>query len=167
MAPEKVREMLRDYRGYLGRCKHLEKVISTLEHDIASAERNLISDSVSIGGQNMDGMPHGTSISNPTEQVAVRIASGYKPDYLVKMETELKEVKDEYNEKVVTVIFVDAWLKCLPERERWVIENQVIDSVSWRELVCQYPIKFGETRTKRGLQLMRDKAMERIYAFTA
>lgn len=163
MQPERVDEMLRNYREYAGRCKHLESLIPILQTEIEKMKAHAAEELVSKGGKEMDGMPHGTNVGNPTERMGIMLADGYQSEHLIERQAELDEAQKEYNDKLPTVVFVEAWLKGLPERERWVIENQVIDSVTWREIMSQYPIRFGETRTKRGLQILRDRAMEKIY----
>lgn len=164
MTANSVNQMLKQYRKYLGRCAYLEELIPKLKTEIAEMYSKIVEDVVSIGGQQMDGMPHSPTVGRPTESLGIAIADGYRPDALVAKEKELADAQREYNEKLTTVVFVGAWLKGLTEREHWIIESQVIDGVSWRELVCEYHVKYGENRTKRSLQILRDKAMEKIYA---
>ena len=167
MSPDKVDEMLGKYRAFLGRCKHLEELIRTLEYELEWMKSHIVEDTVSIGGQEMDGMPHGTSPGKPTERLAVMIASGFKPDFIIQQEKDIAEAKSEYIEKKRVVSFVEAWLAGLTDRERWIVVKQVIDGVTWRELVPDYSKEFGETRTKRGLQMLRDRAVEKIYDIAA
>lgn len=163
MTPERVNEMLKNYREYSGRCAYLETYIKQLEKEVENMQDNLVLDQIASGGGSLDGMPHGTTVGNPTERAGIALADGYMPDYLLLKKKELADAQLEVSRKATTVIFVNAWLRGLSERERWIIENQVIDGVSWRELTTEYYIKFGETRTKRALQLFRGKAMEKIY----
>ena len=164
MLPERVDEMLRDYREFSGRCAYLETLIQSLDKEIEIMNGNEFYENiVPLGGQALDGMPHGSSVGNPTEQIGIMLADGHKPDYIVEKERELADAKQEYEYKYPTVVFVNAWLKGLTDRERWIIENQVIDGVSWRELTSEHLAKYGETRTKRSLQLLRDKALGKIY----
>ena len=162
MLPESVFQKLKSYREYSGRCAYLEIHIRELKREIDRDENRLYMDQVILTA-NLDGMPHGSNVGNPTERAGITLADGYEPDYLVKKKRELAEEEQELAEKSLTVIFVNAWLKGLTERERWIIENQVIDGVSWRELASEYFVKFGETRTKRSLQMLRDRTMDKIY----
>ena len=163
MLPERVDVMLHNYREYSGRCKYLENLIPMLEEEVVKIKSKMASDLVSIGGMNLDGMPHGTGVGKPTERAGVLLADGYQSDQMIETQERIKNAKEEYKEKLPTVVFVEAWMKGLTERERWIVENQVIDSVTWREIIAQYHIKFGEPRTKRSLQMLRDKAMDKIY----
>lgn len=162
MLPESVMQKMKKYREYSGRCAYLEIHIKELNKAIEKAESSLYMDQVMLSG-NLDGMPHGTTVGNPTERAGITLADGYMPDYLAEMKKDLSEAEQEMADKSLTVIFVNAWLKGLSDRERWIVENQVIDGVSWRELISEYFVKFGETRTKRALQMFRDRAMDKVY----
>ena len=73
------------------------------------------------------------------------------------------ELQEEYAERKKTVDYVGAWLEGLPERERWMVETQIMDGVVWREVVLQYQEKYGEYRSKDTLKRIRDKALDLIY----
>ena len=163
MLPTRVDTMLRNYREYAGRVLHLENHIASLSKTIEELRATALADAASPGSQNMDGMPHGTAVGQPTERIAIMFADGFTPDYIVKLEMELEACRAEYDEKVQTVIFVDAWLKGLTEKERWIIEKQVIDAVTWRELIVLYARDFGEPRTKEALKKLRVRTMDKIY----
>lgn len=163
MTAERVNEMLHNYREYLGRCKHLEIEIAQAEKALKSSIATAREDAAAPGGQNLDGMPHGTTVGNPTERIALMFADGRYPKYIEDIAADLKELKEEYRQKSPTVVFVEAWLLGLTERERWIIEQQVIDGVTWRELASQHEKLFGEQRTKEGLKKLRARALEKIY----
>lgn len=163
MLPDRVDEMLRNYREYLGRVLHLERYIVELKQEIEKNKAEALVEAASPGSPNMDGMPHGTIVSQPTERIALQFASGNWPEFVQESMAKLKEAEDEYNEKVGTVIFVDAWLKGLTERERWIIEKQVIDKAPWREVTAMFYREFDSVRSKEGLKYIRDKALQKIY----
>lgn len=163
MTTERVNEMLHCYREYLGRCKHLEAEIAQAEKALASSIATAREDAAAPGGQNLDGMPRGTAVSSPTERIAMMFAEGRFPKYIEDIVTDLEKLKAEYQQKSPTVVFVDAWLLGLTEHERWIVERQVIDGVTWRELSSQHEKLFGEQRTKEGLKKLRARALEKIY----
>lgn len=163
MLPTTVDTMLKDYRSFAGRCKFLEGRMMQIQNSIEREMGKQAEEMVSIGGMNLDGMPHGTSVGNPTEKLGVMLADGVMTPFVHELIAEKEAIKEEYDEKILTVVFVEGWLKGLTERERWIVEQQVIDKVTWRELMAEYPLRFGETRTKRALQMLRDRAMEKIY----
>ena len=167
MTQERVDTMLHNYREYVGRCKYLAAEIDEMTEDLKTLKASSYSDAVAPGAQNLNGMPHGTDVSSPTERIAVMFASGSKPTYIVELEKIIEELKCEYRRKWTTVVFVESWLQCLTDRERWIIVQQVIDGVTWRELTMQYEHCFGEARTRDGLKKLKQKALSKIYKTAA
>ena len=163
MKPEHVDELLKSYRAEVGRCKHLEIEIDILTKRIAHDKEALVGYLVGPGAQEITDMPRGTSIGNPTEKYGLMLADGWTTDEIKADEAKLAELEAEYAERHKTVVFVDGWLAGLPERERWMIEKQVIDAVIWRELITQYTQQYGEYRSKDTLKRLRDRALEMIY----
>ena len=152
MTRERVDEMLKLYRFELGRSGHLLIELQELEREIAAEEKAMLDDVTSIGGQNLDGMPRGT-----------KLADGYKSDHLLDLEEKWIPLKAAYDRSQVVVGHVDAWLSGLNERERWVIEKQVIDCESWRDIISKYRDDFKEKTSKYTLKRLREKAMEKVY----
>lgn len=163
MTIERVDEMLKTYRFEVGRCGHLRKDIEVLVSDIERAKRGLASDLVGPGAQEITDMPKGTTVGNPTEKYGLMLAGGWVSDEIREMENKLAEMQAEYTERKKTVDYVESWLNGLSERERWMVETQVIDGVIWREVLAQYQEKFGEYRSKDTLKRLRDRAMDLIY----
>ena len=79
------------------------------------------------------------------------------------MQAELKETRQEHEQRYFTVLFVSAWLNGLPERERWIVEHQVIDGEYWKEVVCKFKTAFQEETSKDSLKRLKQRAMEKIY----
>ena len=162
MQKESVDAMLSNYREHLARCEYLECEIPVLERLAEGMRKTMIEDAVSCT-QVISDMPRGTSISDPTGRLAMIFASGGVTDHVRQIEKEIAEKRRELMHKRVTVIFVGAWLKALNEKERFVIEKQVIDKFFWRDVVRMYDRTFGEAYSKNGLKSIRDNALQRIY----
>ena len=162
MTLERIEEMLKTYRFEVGRCGHLANEITQLEKDIAWLQNNPAEELCGPSAQVITDMPRGTSVGNPTERIGLMLAAGYESQDVREMRIKLAEMKAEYAERRKTVDYVESWLAGLPERERWMIEMQVIDGVIWREIITKYPEKFGEYRSKNTLKRIRDRAMEMI-----
>lgn len=79
MQPEQVREMLDNYRQFQGRCEYLELYIRQMQDDIEALTHDVAEGLALSGNRELDGMPHGTTVSNPTERMGVMLASGYMP----------------------------------------------------------------------------------------
>ena len=163
MTVERIEEMLKTYRAEVGRCGHLQMEIELLRKEIEADKAGLAGDLAGPGAQVITDMPRGTAVGNPTEKLGIMLASGYISDDIREKEARLNDLQAEYNERHKTVVYVESWLAGLPERERWMIETQVIDGVIWREILTQYPEKFGEYRSKDTLKRIRDKALDMIY----
>lgn len=163
MTIERVDEMLKSYRAEVGRCGHLLMEIDILKTEIEREKATLAYDLAGLGAQVITDMPRGTNVGNPTEKIGIMLADGWLTDDIREKEARLGELQAEYDERHKTVVFVESWLNGLPERERWMIEMQVIDGVIWRELIALYPEKFGEYRSKDTLKRIRDKALDMIY----
>lgn len=162
MHPEKVDRMLRDYREFRGRCEFLRHEIGLEERKLAILRETMIDDAVSMS-PNLTGMPKGSGTSKPVEALAIRFGNGYVPAYIQEIEKALDEKKKELREKMVTVVFVEAWLKGLTDKERTIVEKQVIDGRFWREIVFEYRAKYGEEYSREGLKRIKKVAMEKIY----
>lgn len=162
MTLERIEEMLKTYRFEVGRCGHLENEIASTKRAIEAAKAGLAGDLAGPGAQVITDMPRGTTVGNPTEKLGMMLAAGYKSEEIMELESKLGELIAEYTERRKTVDYVTSWLNGLPERERWMIEMQVIDGVIWREILMKYPERFGEYRSKDTLKRIRDKALDMI-----
>lgn len=163
MLPEKADQMLRDYKVFLGRCKYLSALIPELKAEAAALRDNAVNDLISVSSQNLDGMPHGTSVGNPTERIAIILADGYTSEGVIELEKQITAYEAELRDKLITVRFVEAWLDGLSEKERWIVHRQVIEGAYWREIVHEYRTKYSEEYTKDGLKRIRDAALEKIH----
>lgn len=163
MAPEKVDQFLKDHKMTVGRHKYLVSMIEELKSQAEDWKKNLAEDIVSLGGQVIDGMPHGTTVGNPTERFGIMLASGFTPEGLKELEQEIRKLEKEAHDKEVSIRIVEAWLDGLTEKERWIVEKQVIDGMYWREVVSEYHRQYGEEYSKEGLKRIRDGAVSKIY----
>lgn len=162
MNRESVDAMLACYREHLARCEYLEHAIPELKKLASSMREHMIDESVSITPVLSD-MPRGSGISDPTGRLAEKFAEGFVTDHVKQIEAEIAEKTRELSAKTITVVFVGAWLKCLNEKERFVVEKQVIDKLFWRDVVRAYKQLFGDEYSKHGLKAIRDSALEKVY----
>ena len=163
MLRSRVDEAIRDYKKCKARTEYLAERIALVKVELQSYMATLLDNTVSISGQKLDGMPHGSNVGSQVESLAVRFADGYKPDYVIEKETELQELTDEFNKKQSTVIFVEAWLKALNPKECFVIQKKLIDQMSWTELITAFDKEFGTLYSRNGLIGLKDRALEKIY----
>lgn len=163
MRHEKVDGMLKAYRFDVGRCGHLQTEIARLKKDIAHAMETLVQEAATVPSGRISGMPRGTTVGNPTERTAVLLASGWVPDTVKEMQQELKTLQIEFAERNFTVLFVSSWLQGLAGRERWIIEHQVIDGETWRDIGTSFRIAFGEAMSKDSLKRLKWRALQKVY----
>ena len=164
MTHNRVDTILRGYRFDLGRCGHLAMEIKELEQKYNTEKTDMIHALVSPHPQQITDMPHGTAISNPTEKFGLMLAGDYKSEEMQELDIKIMSKTDEYNERKTRVMYVQGWLTGLTERERWMVETQVIDGVFWKDVGVQYASKFGEAVSKDTLKRLRDRAMDKVYA---
>lgn len=163
MKPERAEEMLREYKGCVGRCGYLKKAILEAEADIATWERSLAADLANSGGVNMDGMPHGTAVGKPTERMALALAAGYEPGDLKEAKERLMNMIRELREKEMVVVFVEAWLSGLTEREKWLIEQLYFEQQTYAYIISSLRSKHGVNTSKDGVRRMKKAALEKIF----
>lgn len=163
MTPERIDEIIKSYRFDKGRCGHILMEMQTIEKQI-TAEKNFIAiDLAAPHAQQITDMPRGTGISNPTEKHGIMLADGYKSPELIALENKLNALQSEYDKCIENTSYVEVWFSGLSERERWVVESQVVDGLSWKSTVADYISKFGDDTSKDTLKRIKDKAMKRIY----
>ena len=163
MTHESVDAMLKDYKFSLGRVGHLGTEIERLRREIDRERAGLAEDVAAINAQQITDMPRGTTVGNPTERSGLKLASGWTPEHIREMEQELAAMDAEWSKRRLTVMFVEAWLNGLGERERWIIEQQIIDEVFWRDIIIHYRATYHEEASKDTLKRLRNKALEKIY----
>lgn len=159
-----VDAVLKSYIDDKARALHLAIEIGELEKRINAAIASLASDEAGPGAQVITGMPHGTALSNPTEQIAVRLASGWVPPEIKEWKQDLAQKKEEHEALTTKVRYVDAWMSALSDREHWIMLHQFIRGEFWRDIVTDYNAKFGGYVTKDTLKWLRGKALKTIYA---
>lgn len=163
MLPEQVDEMLKGYRTAKGRTAHLEVELGRLQAELqrtVDADREEAAD---LTGQGFSSMPHGSDVGQPTEAKGLRLCNLPPSPEAVAIKKRIHEITITMDKFRITVQFVEAWLLGLTEKERWLIENQTIDCVSWKEVTYHYGVAFGRHATLDTLKRMKRTAMEKIY----
>lgn len=158
-----VDEALRTHIDDKARASHLAIEIEELERRINTAVRQLASDEAGPRAQVITDMPHGTDVGNPTEELGIRLASGWMPPEIKEMRAQSETLKCEYNILAMRNRYVDAWLGVLTERENWVMLHQYMRQEYWRDILDDYTRQFGQYASKDTLKRMRDRALQQIY----
>lgn len=103
----------------LARYKWLRKLI-----EIREEEKKQIINSIGASRQ-LDGMPHGTSISNPTENIGIKWA---------ELQTQIDKDLDECIELRIEI---EEAIKDLPEVDQVLILLHYIEGKTWDEVACE------------------------------
>lgn len=163
MLPQHVDEMLKEYRKCLGRYSYLDVLIEELRDMEQFIEMDDRAEIIAGKGKAMDGMPHGSAVGNPTERAGIALASGYVSANLVDLREEIAKLEAERNQNYKVVLFVDAWLKGLNRKERWIVERIYFDGMTYREINGQYREIYGESCSKDSLRRLKSTALDKIY----
>lgn len=162
MLPERAEMMLAQYRRCVGRCAFLKKTIAEAEADIVLWRNHLAEDLVASGGANLDGMPRGTTVGNPTERMALMLATGYEPEDLKDAEAQITLLRDELREKEMVLCFVEAWLEGLTAKEQWLIEQLYFEGCTYNETAHAYTDKFGVPISRDGIRRMKKATVQKV-----
>ena len=163
MTAERVNAMLKAYRFEVGRCGHLMAEITAKQRQLEAEYNDTVETLAAPKPQQITDMPRGTAIGNPTERFGLMLADGFKTAMAQELEQQIAALQSEYDERIDTVMHVDSWLKGLPERERWMVETQVIDGVFWKDVASRYRERYHDDASKDTLKRIRDRAMDLIY----
>lgn len=162
MMPGKAEEMLKNYKAYLGRCSYIEAVIEGLKVSIKIAEAMppmTSSTAWEAAGRDADG----NTMGNPTERIAIMLATGIMTDDIAAMNKEIAALEAEHREKSLVVYFVQAWLKGLSAKECWMIERCYFDEMTYREINARYREEYGENCSKDLLRSLKKDALAKIF----
>ena len=163
MVQERVDLMLLNYREYVARCEYLETDIKETERLILQMRDSLVEDMIVITFR-MTGMPIPQGVSDPTGKVGDMVIAGYDTPFIREAEGAVNIMRRELAEKIPTVLFVNAWVRALDNKERFIIEQKTFGGLSWRQLIYAFRIQFGDAYTQQGLRRIKDSAMQKIYS---
>ena len=160
--------MLAKYRESMGRVGHLETYIQMIRPEIELWKRNLLRDAALSTPDRVEGMPHGSGVGKPVENIVLAYVDGYMPEELRVLIRQLESTERELKELTMIIHFVNGWMSGLSERECWIINHKVIDTdYSWREIMMMYRVQFGEDHSRDALKRIKDRAMDKIYRYAA
>lgn len=163
MTQERVRGMLSGYMRNKARKGHLEAEIKKMDREYQRTRSELVDTLAGPRAQVITDMPHGTGISDPTAQLAVKLAGGWENDELKEMRREIQRKQGCLEDIRTELEYVDAWVEGLPARERFVIEHQMLRQEYWREVEDGYRERFGYEVSRDTLKRTKMQALTLIY----
>lgn len=163
MTPERAEQMLQEYKPFLGRCNYLRTAISLIELDLAKKREGLAADLATNSASPPDGMPRGSKVGNPTERLGMMLAGGYETEDMQSLQELKHSYETELAEKSITVVLVQGWLEGLPMKQRWMIERQIFDCMTYAEINPLYRQTFEESCSKDTLRRLRKDALASVH----
>lgn len=161
MDAQEVDKLLASYNHCRARAAHIRTQLALMQHQLSVETTNAMAGEA-LHAQSYDVMPHGNLPGNPVESLVLRYLSGYQPQYIREIQQNMDKAKDELYEVETVVSFVNSWMLCLNEREKFVIERYVINGCTWREVLDEYEQKYGQFG-KEGLRKMKNRALGKMY----
>ena len=109
----------------------------------------------------LDGGPRSGNISDPTAHIAVQELTGYIPPQAKDFKQQIEEKEGLLEDLKLEIREIDSWLQWLPERERWVVTEHLIEKNPWRTVIFKYKQEFGEQYSKDTLARFQRTALAR------
>lgn len=162
MMPNEVDAMLREYKTCMARGTHLRIEIEKMENLILKEIKNAIGEEA-LHAQQYSGMPHGSDMGSPVEDLVFKYLGGYTPPMVHVMQDELARMRREQTQCEKCVQYVDGWMQALNEREQEVVRLQVIDGMYWGEILYRFAHQHSGIFSKSSLRRIKAKALEKIY----
>ena len=162
MSPQRLVEILRDYRVKKARLAYLDGELRTLERWLRDCTGTMIIDQISLS-QAITGMPHGSGTGDPTGRLGTDIASGEVSPFVKQIQDDIRKNLEEAEKIRPEVTIVETVLQALNDREREVLLFRIIDDMDWGQTVSQMNGLHNNSYSKRTLQRLLDRAMEKAY----
>ena len=177
MEPEQVDMLLASYKINKGRSGHLSMAIREKEAqyqrmkavaaaDLLNASHSALTE-YTIPGTDLTALaalPKGNTTGDPTGNMAIKLADGYETDEMRALRKEIINLRADHERVSACVIYVDAWLDGLLEREAWVVRQQIIEARIWNDVVSDYMSIYRDSAaSKTTLKRIKANAMEKIY----
>ena len=166
MQPQDLDELMKKYRPNKAREAYLRHQLDSLAHFLELARGQMVNDSVSLS-QALTGMPHGSGNGDPTGKLATNLASGRVTEFVKEIQQEIDETRAALAALLPEIEMVEIALSALNEREREVFEMKMIDEFSWAEILGQMNERHNGSYSKRTLQRLFDRAVDKVYVVVA
>jgi len=162
MSPQRLDEILRRYRVTKARYAYLKAEIITLRRWLEICQSQSVNDRISLS-QAITGMPHGSGVGDPTGRLAADIASGEVSTFVKQVQADLKVANEELKKLQPEITIVEIVMTGLGDREREVLVLKIVDARDWKDTVEQMNGMHNNSYSKRTLQRLLDRALERAY----
>ena len=149
-------EQVQEYKRLIYDAQMIEMDISSLME-----EYNLACQPLYIPGMPLDRIPGGSWPSDRAGNMAVRMADGSPPEKALPLLYAIRAKEKALAAKKRSIKTIETWLSMLPEREKWVVMNHIIENTPWRLLIYKYRCAYGEVISIDTLKRLQHKAFEK------
>lgn len=149
-------ERLSSYKDLVYRSKLLENEIEKMRLELKRISRPSY-----VASPVLDGLPRSGHVSDPTARIAIQEISGAIPPHAAELHRQIEETEDALEDIKLEIREIDSWLEWLPERERWVVTEHLIERNPWRTVIYKFKHTFGEEYSKDTLARFQRAALAR------
>lgn len=160
MSPEQLTEILKKHPSTKARCAYLRSQLEMLNRFLRKFQGEMIEDQVSMS-QAITGMPHGTTVGDPTSRLALDIASGKVTPFIKEIQEDISRTEGELQRIEPDVRAVEIILEALNDRERAVFELKMFADYSWPDILDEMNKRYNNSYAKRSLQRLFDRAFDK------
>lgn len=167
MTEKEIRDMLTRYKATAGRIKHLEIEKGELEKKLEKAKKEAVDAMAGPHPANIDGMPRGTKISDPTGRLGAKLADGVPVNAEVAaLEERLRDIEEALDLSRNDMRYMNAWIGILMDRELLLVNRKLIEGKTWAEVARAYQERYGDEMSEKTLRRMMDSAIHQIWLMT-
>ena len=149
-------ERLQKYKDLVYKAKQLSIEIERMRQELKRISRRSY-----VNSPVMDGLPRSGNVSDPTARIAVQELTGSLPPHAVEFSRLIEEKESLLEDLKLEIMEIDSWLDWLPERERWVVTEHLIQGNPWRTVIYKFKQTFGEEYSKDTLARFQRAALAR------
>lgn len=152
MTPERVAS----YKDFVYKAKQLSIEIEKMRRELKRISRPSY-----VGSPVLDGLPRSGHVSDPTARIAIQELTGSVPPHAEELNRLIEEKEDSLEDVKLEIQEIDSWLEWLPERERWIVTEHLIERNPWRTVIYKFKQTFGEEYSKDTLARLQRAALAR------
>ena len=152
MTPERVEA----YKDLVYKAKQFGIEIERMRRELKRISRPSY-----VNSPALDGLPRSGHVSDPTARIAIQELSGAVPPHAAELHRSIEEKEDSLEDIKLEIQEIDSWLEWLPERERWVVTEHLIEGNPWRTVIYKFKQEFGEEYSKDTLARFQRAALAR------
>lgn len=166
MTREELREALCGFKETKARLEALKPQAEEMLRQINRAAMEAAPE-MAYRGVDYSGQHGGSGVSSPVQDAVIRAMEGEVPEQLRLWMRESEELQEEIQRLDCQVRRMEAALSALNQRERIVVEQHMIEDVSWRALVSQSHRLLGEHYSEGTLRSIQQRALDKMLGVLA